>query len=267
MERPAHRPMTARDLGATAPVCGPVSGPVSGPVPALGADRERLARTLAARRAEQAALRARRAERLARIRARDPEGRPLALLAPAGAPKAELPSPEPQTPEPQTPEPQTPERQTPERQTPERQTPERPAVGPRTAGVEAPDHAGDTALTASAVHDGEALERLLTELIGILEPAPEPEPDPAAVLCFPRTAEASDPAGSDRLALPGAGRDLFALPGVGPGLVAALVRAGVPDLATLAALDPDALAARLGPLGRLVDPDLWIAAARAATRT
>ena len=54
------------------------------------------------------------------------------------------------------------------------------------------------------------------------------------------------------------------LPGVGPGLVWALERAGLRRLADLAPLAPAELAARLGPLGRLVPAERWIAAARAA---
>jgi hypothetical protein len=52
---------------------------------------------------------------------------------------------------------------------------------------------------------------------------------------------------------------LATLPGAGPGLVAALIRAGVPDLAALAALGPAALAARLGPIARLIDLKAWLA--------
>jgi predicted flap endonuclease-1-like 5' DNA nuclease len=58
--------------------------------------------------------------------------------------------------------------------------------------------------------------------------------------------------------------DLRRLAGVGPGLAWALRRAGIPDLASVAALEPEALAARLGPLGRLVPARAWIEAARAA---
>ena len=58
--------------------------------------------------------------------------------------------------------------------------------------------------------------------------------------------------------------ELARLPGVGPGLAAALRRAGIGRLADLADLDPAALAARLGPIGRLVPAARWIAVARAA---
>lgn len=58
--------------------------------------------------------------------------------------------------------------------------------------------------------------------------------------------------------------DLDQLPGVGPGLIWALRRAGIARLADLAPLAPEALAARLGPLGRLVPAARWIETARAA---
>ena len=59
--------------------------------------------------------------------------------------------------------------------------------------------------------------------------------------------------------------DLERLEGVGPGLVWALRRAGIRDLAGLAALEPAGLAARLGPIGRLVPAEAWIATARGET--
>jgi len=58
--------------------------------------------------------------------------------------------------------------------------------------------------------------------------------------------------------------DLGTLDGAGPGLVWALRRAGLASLADVAVLEPEALAARLGPLGRLVPARAWIEAARAA---
>ena len=60
-----------------------------------------------------------------------------------------------------------------------------------------------------------------------------------------------------------AATDLGRLPGAGPGLVQALRRAGMHRLSDLAGLEPGALAARLGPIGRLVPAGTWIAAARA----
>ena len=97
-----------------------------------------------------------------------------------------------------------------------------------------------------------------------------------AAAARPAAAAAAAPARG--AALPAAGRrprpapaapkrrrcDLERLAGVGPGLAWALRRAGIPDLASVAALEPEALAARLGPLGRLVPARAWIAAARAA---
>ena len=70
------------------------------------------------------------------------------------------------------------------------------------------------------------------------------------------------PAPPEAGAAPGGGSDLERLAGVGPGLVWALRRAGIPDLASVAALEPEALAARLGPLGRLVPARAWVEAAR-----
>jgi predicted flap endonuclease-1-like 5' DNA nuclease len=60
-----------------------------------------------------------------------------------------------------------------------------------------------------------------------------------------------------------AASELDGLPGVGPGLAWALARAGLVRRADLAALEAAELAARLGPLGRLVPAEAWIAAARA----
>ena len=62
-----------------------------------------------------------------------------------------------------------------------------------------------------------------------------------------------------------AATDLGKLPGAGPGLVQALGRAGLARLADLARLEPEALAARLGPIGRLIPAAAWIAVARAET--
>ncbi len=81
-----------------------------------------------------------------------------------------------------------------------------------------------------------------------------PRPEPGAVLHFQRPAtEETAPAG-----------DLDRLPGAGPGLVRALERAGFRRLADLASLEPDDLAARLGPIGRLVPARAWIDTAKAA---
>ena len=123
------------------------------------------------------------------------------------------------------------------------------------------------------------------------QPAPADDPDAAAALEEflrsltqglsgqpprpPAAAEAAAPAEVLRFERPpspeGAGRaeaapcDLERLEGVGPGLVWALRRAGIRDLAGMAALEPAGLAARLGPIGRLVPAEAWIASARAET--
>ena len=83
-----------------------------------------------------------------------------------------------------------------------------------------------------------------------LESMPEAQPPAGAVLPFlGTTLEAAT--------------DLGRLPGAGPGLVQALRRAGLHRLSDLAGLAPEALAARLGPIGRLIPAGAWIAAARA----
>jgi len=107
-----------------------------------------------------------------------------------------------------------------------------------------------------------ALEEFLRALTqGLGGGQPDVPPAPGEVLPFqrpapPETRESGAPAP--------AGDDLGRLAGVGPGLAWALRRAGIPDLAGVAALEPEALAARLGPLGRLVPARAWIEAARAA---
>jgi len=109
-------------------------------------------------------------------------------------------------------------------------------------------------LRPPASEDAEAaLEDFLRALTGKVAPAAEPAPaDSGAVLPF-RTGQ-REPA-----------TDLARLPGVGPGLIWALERAGIASLAALASLDPQDLAARLGPLGRLIPAEIWIATARDAT--
>ena len=109
---------------------------------------------------------------------------------------------------------------------------------------------------------GDAAEAALEDFLKALtagHPAPPEGPpvEPGELLPFVRPeapAEAAE-------APPG---DLDRLPGVGPGLVWALERAGLRCLADLAPLAPAELAARLGPLGRLVPAERWIAAARDA---
>lgn len=60
--------------------------------------------------------------------------------------------------------------------------------------------------------------------------------------------------------------DLDRLPGIGPGLIWALERAGIRNFADLAATSPEALARQLGPIGGLIDLDVWIDCARRAGR-
>jgi predicted flap endonuclease-1-like 5' DNA nuclease len=109
---------------------------------------------------------------------------------------------------------------------------------------------------ADAEDAAAALEEFLRALTGGAKPAPAPAPGselgPAAVLHFQRPASGAP------------GRDLDRLPGAGPGLVRALERAGLRRLADIAPLAPEELAARLGPIGRLVPAQAWIDAARAA---
>ena len=69
------------------------------------------------------------------------------------------------------------------------------------------------------------------------------------------------PAATSEAAAP---TDLDRLPGAGPGLIGALRRAGIDRLADIAPLAPDALADRLGPIGRLVPAAAWVATAREA---
>ena len=105
-----------------------------------------------------------------------------------------------------------------------------------------------------------ALEEFLRSLTrGLHGASPGAAPPlPGEVLPFQR------PAPPETGATPGDGSDLERLDGVGPGLVWALRRAGIPDLASVAAPEPEALAARLGPLGRLVPARAWVEAARDA---
>jgi predicted flap endonuclease-1-like 5' DNA nuclease len=101
----------------------------------------------------------------------------------------------------------------------------------------------------------ERLARLHPAAAKAEAPAPAPAPEPAAVLHFQRPEMMT-------AAVPET--DLDRLPGAGPGLVGALRRAGLARLADVAPLAPEALAARLGPIGRLVPAEAWVAAAREA---
>ena len=100
----------------------------------------------------------------------------------------------------------------------------------------------------------DALEHFLRALTGGLAGVNPAPPAAAAVLPFQRPEPAAAAPASD----------LDRLPGAGPGLIWALEREGIACLADLAPLAPDALAARLGPIGRLVPAETWIATARAA---
>jgi hypothetical protein len=142
------------------------------------------------------------------------------------------------------------------------------------------------------LRDAEALESFLAALIGALDgEAPRAAPAEALaaeVVPIDRSAAPAEAEGGEALGRvfpfgvadrvsppaaawpvrpPGDAAELACLPGAGPGLVGALIRAGVPDLTTLAALGRDDLAARLGPLARLIDLDAWIARAEAETAT
>jgi predicted flap endonuclease-1-like 5' DNA nuclease len=102
--------------------------------------------------------------------------------------------------------------------------------------------------------DDAALEDFLRALAGATRPGTAaPRPLPAGEVLPFQPAPAPTPA-----------CDLDRLPGAGPGLVLALRRAGLPRLADVAGLAPAELAARLGPIGRLIPAETWIAAARAA---
>lgn len=189
----------------------------------------RLRLALAAR-AEADGLRARRAERLARIRA---GGAPVSGMA------------------------------VPDGIAPETPAPGTPALDTAALEMAAPDAAarGGEDEPFVPVRDVDALERFLADLVGTIDTEPAP-PQPARV--SPTRLAPVLPLA--RPAAPAGGAaDLAFLPGAGPGLVGALIRGGVPDLAALAGLGREALGDRLGPLGRLIDLDGWLAFARAAT--
>ena len=103
-----------------------------------------------------------------------------------------------------------------------------------------------------------ALEDFLRALTGDRAAVPAGPPvEPGEILPFARP-EAPPAAAA-------APSDLERRPGVGPGLVWALERAGLRRLADLAELAPAELAARLGPLGRVVPAEAGIARARRET--
>jgi hypothetical protein len=84
----------------------------------------------------------------------------------------------------------------------------------------------------------------------------------AAVLRFQRPGSTGPAATARHDTAPPAPCNLDRLPGAGPGLVWALRRAGLSGLSDIAALEAEDLAARLGPLGRLVPAGAWVLAAR-----
>ena len=55
--------------------------------------------------------------------------------------------------------------------------------------------------------------------------------------------------------------DLDQLPGIGPGLISMLQSAGIASLSDMSAADPEALGAKLGLVGQLLDLDFWISEA------
>jgi hypothetical protein len=144
----------------------------------------------------------------------------------------------------------------------------RPPAGAEPGAGPAPE----SAATPAAIDAAEtALEDFLRTLTGDLPPLPEGPPvEPGALLPFQRPAEPAATTAATTAAMIATmtavrpAGDLDRLPGVGPGLIWALERAGFERLADLAPLAPSELAARLGPLGRLVPAERWIAAAREA---
>jgi predicted flap endonuclease-1-like 5' DNA nuclease len=130
---------------------------------------------------------------------------------------------------------------------------ERPAEPPEPRPAPAPlafPPVGAAPPTASERDAAAALEEFLRSLTqGLAGGAPAAPAAPGEVLPFPARE---------------APCDLERLEGVGPGLLWLLRRAGIAALADLAALEPEALATRLGPVGRLVPARAWIAAARGA---
>jgi hypothetical protein len=278
------------------------AGPLPGPLPGLRDPRPgRLREALAARAEAKSSLRARRAERLARIRdgmtALSADRGTADLPAPPATPsrrtmpdadlRAEVTAPPdvlavpdeiaaPEPPKAAAPSPgagaeSPPLAEAVAEPAPRRETVASPLRGavpiPREiAGApdreEAAPRAGRMAAEGDdPERDIEELERFLAGLVGALEADPVPQPARIApVVALERTEReiGQEAAGAED-------GGLARLPGAGPGLVAALVRAGVPDLAALARLDPGTLAARLGPIGRLIDLETWIAIARAET--
>lgn len=229
--------------------------------------------TLAMRLAERNRQRTLRAERLARLRTLGPETAPVPELAEmtgelTGEPAPEMtaepvsgPAPDPAPdlapdlahegmPETMGPGP-----------VPALAPPAEPMTGTGTV-AEMPAAAGKD-LRAAREADA-ALEDFLRALTGEAAPSPAPLPaEPGAILHFQRPAERAEPAAAAAPAS-AAASGLETLPGAGPGLVWALGRAGLDSLAAIAPLAPAELADRLGPIGRLIPAERWVATARAA---
>jgi predicted flap endonuclease-1-like 5' DNA nuclease len=200
--------------------------------------------------ADRARLRALRAERLARLRAAPKAAASGPGLAEAAAPESVASGPA----------------------APSEAPPEAPAgavlPGPRPASADLADPDALVAFLRALTGDGELdapppAARPAAEVLRFERPAaPAPETDAApATEAVPETGPEAVPGAAP----PAPACDLDRLPGAGPGLVWALRRAGIDRLADLATLAEADLAARLGPLGRLVPAAAWIATARAAT--
>jgi predicted flap endonuclease-1-like 5' DNA nuclease len=149
--------------------------------------------------------------------------------------------------------------------------------GPRPAPADLADPDALVAFLRALTGDGELdapppAGRPAAEVLRFERPAaPAPEMDAAPAAAAEATTEAVPETGPEAVrgaapaAPPAPACDLDRLPGAGPGLVWALRCAGIDRLADLATLAEADLAARLGPLGRLVPAAAWIATARAAT--
>ena len=139
-----------------------------------------------------------------------------------------------------------------------------PGSGPDFGPHSGPEGAATPAAVPSSIEAAEAaLEDFLRALTGDLPALPEGPPvEPGELLPFQRPFAMAGAVTVEGAARPAG--DLDRLPGVGPGLIWALDRAGLRCLADLAPLAPAELAARLGPLGRLIPVERWIAAAREA---
>lgn len=146
------------------------------------------------------------------------------------------------------------------------------AEAPRETASCEPARAGLSLVETPPPANDAALEEFLQALTGGLALPGQAVPAGAGILRFPEprppvapeaAAEAGSPVEPAETVAETA-PDLDRLPGAGPGLIWALQRAGIARLADLAPLEPADLAARLGPLGRLVPAAAWIAAARAA---